>query len=73
MSFLVVNNNGLKNTSYISSYNNVLLSKFRKVHTAGNITSCKVILHVSLNFSVIDEASRGGFFVKFLWQISRMK
>ena len=30
MSFLVVNNNGLKNTSYVSSYNNVLISKFRK-------------------------------------------
>ena len=62
MSFLVVNNNGLENTSYISSYDNVLLSKFRKVLTIGNITSCKVVLHVSLTFSVIDETSHGGFF-----------
>lgn len=61
MSFLVVNNNGLENTSYISSYD-VLLSKFRKVLTVGNITSCKVFVHVSLTFSVIDETSHGGFF-----------
>lgn len=61
MSFLVVNNNGLENTSYISSYD-VLLSKFRKVLTVGNITSCKVFVHVSLTFSVIDETSHGGCF-----------
>ena len=62
MSFLVVNNNGLENTSYISSYDNVLLSKFRKVLTVGNITSCKVFVHVSLTFSVIDETIHGGCF-----------
>lgn len=71
MSFLVVNNNGLKNTSYISSFNNALLWIKISKSSYGNITSCKDVLHVSLTFSVLDMVAFSYNFCVIFFPIGR--